>query len=496
VDTPLSVLLLEDNPDDAELLVYELRRAGYAPDWRRVESKAEFLDALAGEPEIILADYALPQFSALDALHMLHSGSHDIPAIVVSGAMSEEACVDALRHGAVDYLLKDRLTRLGAAVRHALAQQGLVIASREHEQRFRAAFDHAPIGMAVTTLDGLALEVNQAMRQMTGLEPGGSLVNVIADEDRSIVDTYLEQLLGGGAGLGFREVRLRDAAGHALWGQYSGSLIVNGGEGGHVVHQIADVTDRRRAEQALQRSVADLAQTNTELQELDRLKSDFIATVSHELRTPLTSIRGYTEILADDDGLTLPHRNMVSIIDRNGQRLMSLIEDLLTFSSIESGTLELDLGPVALRPIVEDACEAIRAAAEASDLLVVRDVPAGLPIVDGDQAQLKRVLVNLLSNAVKFGRPGGSVWVSAVIDQDEVVVSVRDNGVGIPGDEQAMLFTRFYRTTDAQKRAINGSGLGLAISKAIVEAHNGWILLESTVDEGTTVRFGLPSITV
>jgi signal transduction histidine kinase len=112
--------------------------------------------------------------------------------------------------------------------------------------------------------------------------------------------------------------------------------------------------------------------------------------------------------------------------------------------------------------------------------------------VDGDRAQLERVLLNLLSNAVKFSDPGGAVLVTAKAENGYVVLSVEDSGVGIPEHEQANLFTRFYRTSDAQRRAISGSGLGLAISKAVVEAHRGWIRLESTVDVGTTISFGVP----
>jgi PAS domain S-box-containing protein len=490
VAAPLSVLLLEDNPDDADLLVFELRRAGFVPSWRRVDSQPDFLDALGDRPQIILADYSLPQFNALDALHLLRTGGHDIPAIVVSGAMSEEACVDALRHGAVDYLLKDRLTRLGAAVRHALAQQGLIAVSRAHEQRFRAAFDHAPIGMAVTDLSGRVVEVNRALLQMTGLGPDAAITDVIAEEDRPVVAQHAKLLQTGEANGDSYEVRLCRADGRPAWGQYSASRI--GGDDGHIVHQIADVTDRRRAEQALQRSVAELARTNNELQELDRLKSDFIATVSHELRTPLTSIRGYTEILADDPNLGGTQRKIVDIIDRNGQRLLTLIEDLLTFSSIESGTLCLASAPVALRQLVDGACEAVRPSLESAGLTLTVAVPADLPTALGDVDQLERVLLNLLSNAVKFSHPGGTVRVAAEAFGDEVVISVCDEGVGIPEHEQAALFTRFYRTADAQHRAIGGSGLGLAICKAIVEAHGGWIALESVVGSGTVIRFALP----
>jgi len=483
VGTPLSVLLLEDNPDDAELLVFELRRAGFVPDWRRVDSRAAFVEALAGRPEIVLADYSVPQFGALEALHLLSTAHQEIPAIVVSGAMSEEACVDALRHGAVDYLLKDRLTRLGAAVEHALAQQGLIVASREHEQRFRTAFDHAPIGMAVSDLDGRVVEVNQALFQMTGLSPDSAFIDIIAEDDRPMVTDHVKRLAAGDHQLGSFEVRLRQPDGDTVWGQYSASLIAVGS--GHVVHQVVDVTDRRRAAEALQRSVE-------ELRELDRLKSDFIATVSHELRTPLTSIRGYTEILLGDPELSSAHRSIIGIIDRNGQRLMGLIEDLLTFSSIESGQLVLARGPVQMKQLIDAAGEAVRPVLESAGLALSLDIAADLPIVDGDGGQLERVLLNLLSNAVKFSNPGGAVLVTAKAENGYVVLSVEDSGVGIPEHEQANLFTRFYRTSDAQRRAINGSGLGLAISRAIIEAHGGWIRLQSSVDVGTTISFGLP----
>ncbi len=495
----MRILLLEDSPDDAEMLVFELRRAGFVPEWRRVESGEDFqaaLDDPAGRPEVILADYSLPQFNALEALHMLRIGGYDIPAIVVSGAMSEESCVDALRHGAVDYLLKDRLSRLGSAVQHALSQQRLAADQRRAEETFRAAFDHAPVGMAVTDLDGRVLQVNQELARMTGLQPAQLLPDMVVEEDRAIVADTMKRLVAGEAEKVSKELRLCRAGGGPLWGQYSASLIGGARNGAHhVVHQIADVTDRRRAEEALQRQAAKLARTNSDLQELDRLKSEFVATVSHELRTPLTSIRGYTEILADAHASSLgaTERKIVGIIDRNGRRLLDLIEDLLTFSRIESGTLTLSVGPVMVRHIIDAAYEAIRPSVETAGLNVTLDIDEHIPVVQGDGEQLERVVLNLLTNAVKFSAPGGSITVTGRERDGEVVVWVRDTGVGIPEHEQGLLFTRFFRTADAQRRAIKGSGLGLAISKAIVEAHGGWIALESVEGNGTTVGFGLPT---
>ncbi|GAA2589866.1 response regulator [Dactylosporangium fulvum] len=492
----MRILLLEDNADDAEVLVFELRRAGFAPAWERVDSRAGFLAALTsvdGPPEVILADYSLPQFNALEALQLVREGEYDVPVIVVSGAMSEEACVDALRHGAVDYLLKDRLSRLGSAVGHALSQRRLTHDRRRAEETFRAAFDHAPVGMAVTDLAGRVLQVNQELSRMTGLQVEGLLLDAICEEDRPHVADRMKRLVAGEADKVSKELRLCRPDGSQLWGQYSAALI---GGATSVVHHVADVTDRRRTEDVLQRQAEKLARTNSELQELDRLKSEFVATVSHELRTPLTSIRGYTEILADTDSTTLgaTERRIVGIIDRNGRRLLDLIEDLLTFSRIESGTLTLTVGPVRIRQLVEAAGEAIRPAVETAGLVVILDVDEHIPVVQGDGDQLERVVLNLFDNAVKFSDPGGTITVTGRERDGEIVVWVRDTGVGIPEHEQSMLFTRFFRTADAQKRAIKGSGLGLAISKAIVEAHGGWMALESTEGAGTTVGFGIPIV--
>ncbi|WP_433056467.1 ATP-binding protein [Dactylosporangium sp. CS-033363] len=490
------VLLVEDSVSDAELLELELRRAGFAPDCRRVDTRDGFRAALhdgGGPPDVILADYTLPQFGALEALEVLGADGYDVPVIVISGALSEEACVDALRHGAVDYLLKDRLSRLGPAIEHALSQRRLLADRHRAELTFRAAFDHAPVGMAVTNLAGRVLQVNQELARMTGLEPAGFLPDMICDDDRPLVEERLKRLVAGEADKVTRELRMCRADGTLLWGQYSASLI--GGDPAAVVHQIADVTDRRRAEDALQRQAEKLARSNSDLQELDRLKSEFVATVSHELRTPLTSIRGYTEILNDSDATALgpTERKIVGIIDRNGRRLLDLIEDLLTFSRIESGTLTLNPGPVRLRGLVDAACEAIRPAMETAGLRLAVDVDEHIPVVQGDAEQLERVVLNLLDNAVKFSDPAGTVTITGRERDGEVVLWVRDTGCGIPEGELGMIFQRFFRTADAQKRAIKGSGLGLAIAKAIVEAHGGWIALESIEGSGTTVGFGLPT---
>src|SRR5436305_10512087 len=159
--TPLHVLILEDSPSDVELMLYELRRAGFEPRWQHVATEPDFLAQLALAPDIILADYALPQFDALRALHCAQERAPDVPVIVVTGALSDEAAVACLKQGAADYLLKDRLGRLGEAVRHALAERDLHAQNRQahaalraSEERFRALSEQASDLVGILDADG------------------------------------------------------------------------------------------------------------------------------------------------------------------------------------------------------------------------------------------------------------------------------------------------------------------------------------------------------
>ena len=232
----------------------------------------------------------------------------------------------------------------------------------------------------------------------------------------------------------------------------------------------------------------------TQLRELDRTKSDFLSTVSHELRTPLTSIAGYLEMLRDDEAgeLAPMQRSMLDVIARNSQRLRDLIEDLLTISRVESGAVRGQRVPTALETLVEHAADALRPSAEQSGVKVDVIPPAQQAMVLGDPGQLERVVLNLVSNAVKFTPRGGRVQVTTEVRADEVSLQVTDTGIGIPQEEQAALFTRFFRATNASSLSIPGTGLGLAIVHSLVGVHDGRIEVDSAPGRGTTVTVTLP----
>ena len=230
------------------------------------------------------------------------------------------------------------------------------------------------------------------------------------------------------------------------------------------------------------------------LEELDRTKSDFVSSVSLELRTPLTSILGYVEMLSDGFGgeLTADQARVLGIVDRNAERLLVLIEELLLMSRLESGTFRLDVAPVHVRPLIEDAYQAVLPDLSARALDVTVEVGDDVDLVDGDGRQLDRALINLLTNAVKFTPEGGRVSLTAHRQDDTLVIRVTDTGIGIAPEDQAKIFDRFYRSSAATSLAVPGAGLGLCITKMIVEEHGGRISVASGPGEGTKMTVVLP----
>jgi diguanylate cyclase (GGDEF)-like protein len=232
------------------------------------------------------------------------------------------------------------------------------------------------------------------------------------------------------------------------------------------------------------------------LERLNRQKSDFLATVSHELRTPLTSISGYVELLQGQETgeLTAQQHRMLGVISRNAVRLRSLIEDLLVLSRTESGVNRTDHVEVSVRALITRVGEDLSLLARGCDIVLEIDAGPQAASVLGDLASLERAVVNIVSNAIKFSRPGGVVTIKGTLDQGarRVLVICQDNGIGIPAQDLADLFTRFFRASNATDQAIPGAGLGLSITKQIVEAHRGELRLTSVEEEGTTVVMDLP----
>ncbi len=230
-------------------------------------------------------------------------------------------------------------------------------------------------------------------------------------------------------------------------------------------------------------------------QELSRLREALVATVSHELRTPLTSIIGYVDLLNDPETtpLTVEQQGFLDVVQRNADRLLDLVGDLLLVAEADGGRLALDLQDVNLDALAATCVESAQPAADARQIeLTLERGPARQ--IHGDPNRLGQMMDNLVSNAIKFTPVGGHVAVRTAVSRDLAVFEVSDNGPGISGSDQEHLFDRFFRTRTAIDQAVKGTGLGLAITKAIVEAHQGTITVDSALGSHTTFLVELPAL--
>jgi PAS domain S-box-containing protein len=271
------------------------------------------------------------------------------------------------------------------------------------------------------------------------------------------------------------------------------------GEDGSIVGYVAtaeDITERRDARQALEAALVSERKAVARLTAVDQVKDQFVSSVSHELRTPITNIVGYLELLTDGvyGEPNEEQARAMSRIEMNSRRLLTLIDDLLTLSSMESLNQPRELVPVDLGGVLRRADEVVRPSLRNRDLRLELEVPDCPVMVDGDSGQLERLVINLATNAVKFTLDGGRVTLRLLAAQNGTgaVIEVEDTGIGIPESDQEMLFNRFFRATQARQAAVQGSGLGLSIAKSIAELHGGRISATSVYGSGSTFRVEFP----
>ncbi len=260
-------------------------------------------------------------------------------------------------------------------------------------------------------------------------------------------------------------------------------------------------TAARASAIALQRAMLDERLLKEEvsrraLEEVSHLKTEFVSLVSHELRTPLTSIQGYIRLIlaGHTGGLDPVQQDFLNAVNRNTDRLVALVDDLLDISRIESGRLELLLEPLDITETIVNEIEAHRSQFEGKGIGVTTDIQTGLPRVKADSHRLGQIIANLVSNAIKYSGEGTSVKVTVGQIGQNVLVKVIDSGIGIAPEERNRLFERFYRGDNDLVRATYGTGLGLAITHHLVDMHGGKIWVESEKGHGSTFSFSIPAI--
>ncbi|MEL6938267.1 MAG: ATP-binding protein [Cyanobacteria bacterium J06598_1] len=236
-----------------------------------------------------------------------------------------------------------------------------------------------------------------------------------------------------------------------------------------------------------------ICKQNLQLQEVSRLKSEFLATMSHELRTPLNAIIGFSQILTSrsKDTLSEAQKNMVSRILANGRNLLELINDILAFSKLEAGRLELQPAELDLAELVTETTEELRSLSDQKALTLEVALTLSDPRITNDATRLRQILVNLLSNAIKF-TDSGTVRVQVEERKTAIVMSISDTGCGISAHEQLSIFDPFHQVDQKATRHHPGTGLGLAITHSLVKMMNGDMVVSSEENVGTTFRVEIP----
>jgi signal transduction histidine kinase len=318
------------------------------------------------------------------------------------------------------------------------------------------------------------------------------------------------QGLGQGQGLGktlFENFRasMFESLGYAVLASVLAALLVSLFLSRRIVAPVRDLTDAsqrltdghydERVQVNGSDEIAQLAahfnQMAAQLEQVEFMRRQLIGDVTHELRTPLTSIKGYMEGLVD--GVLPSTPETFNQIHSEADRLSRLVDDLQELSRVEAKAYPLDFRSVAVSDLVQTTVKRLSPQATAKRIGLRLSLPADLPLIQADEDRITQVLVNLVANAIQYTPEGGDVTISAARHENEIYISVKDTGIGIPPEHLANLFTRFYRVDKSRSRnAGGGSGIGLTIAKHLVEAHGGRVWAESAGDgQGSTFSFSL-----
>ncbi len=386
----------------------------------------------------------------------------------------------------------DGLHTLGAQVALALESATLIQdLSRQRSEAWVGALVQNSSDVIMVLDAALVIQYVTPSAHTLGHRPeellGTPLPSLVDAREQAAVTDFYQRLISGLHESPRSEWRMRRGDGSFTDVETVSTDLLKDPTVNGIVVTARDITERKALQVGLQRHVQ-------ELEELDRIRNEFVDTVSHELRTPLTSIIGEVEVLADGDygEVNAGQAQSLAVVGRNSERLLTLIEDLLTLSHVEMRTPDLNRKPTVVASLVHGVRTQIGPIAAAKSVMLVIDCSSQTAMVVVDRVQLDRALLNLLTNAVKFTPVGGTVTLQAQREGNAFVFRICDTGVGIPEDEQGQLFTRFFRSSVATRMAIPGTGLGLVIVKRIVEEHGGTISLVSMPGAGTTVTVTIP----
>lgn len=497
----LKILFVEDVIQDAELIWSELKKRNIAFTKVLVNNREDYLDGLEKfNPDIIISDYSLPEFDGMSALALRNEKAPLTPFIIVTGSISEEVAVECMKAGADDYVLKERLSRLGPSVITAQNKISLLIEKasaekelRKSELRLLRAQSIANVGNWELDLSTKNVWVSEEALRIYGFDihnneiPLSIIQNSPLPEYRGLLDESLNHLLKYNEPYE-AEFKIKRASDGAVRSIFSKAELLMDHDNGkiNIIGVIQDITDRKEREDELFRS-------KEKAEEADRLKTAFLHNISHEIRTPMNAIIGFSTLLGEPDVDSQTRQSYIEIIVQSSNHLLGIITDIIDISNIEANLTRVIKNEINLNSKLTSLCDQLAPKAEAKNLKLIYETALSLNDsgILTDSAKLFQILTNLINNAIKFTYTG-HIKLAYTIKEAFLEFSVSDTGIGIAKDYHQKIFERFYQVQNTVSRIYEGTGLGLSISKAYVEQMGGKIWLKSEPGKGSTFYFIIP----
>ena len=486
-----NILVVDDERGIREGCRRILTAEGYSVDvagngkegWDLVHTKKAY--------DLLLVDLMMPVMSGLELMDHVSQFDPEVTMIVITGFATIETAVEAMKHGAYDYVPKpftpDQLLAVvnrGLEKRRLRLQTQRLLEERDQkllevakeESKLHTIVNSMADGLLVFNLERQMVLWNPAAVKMLnlhdGVEAGSSIDAIISNKDLvTLIDkgftpeTAQYTALSEEIELSLPEPR---------------TLMVN-------VSVVRDKDSQKLGVVSLLRDI-------TQLKELDKVKSQFVTMLTHELRAPLAAIEGYLSAYLSGLAGTDPQvsRQMLDRAKVRTHALLELVNDLLEFSRLEARGVSRKKELLDLSGIITDTVELLKAQGDPKQLQFQVDLPQPFPLIEADRPEMEQLFTNLVSNAIKYNVKRGKVVVSAKTSKQSLDIKVMDTGIGIAEDHLPHIFDEFFRVSGPQTRYTTGTGLGLSIVKRIVESHFGRIEVESTVDKGTTFTVKFP----
>ena len=496
---------MSTRPDSARILVVDDNAPGrYAVSRTLRKDGFEVIEAATGQealtlaecelPDLVLLDVNLPDIHGFDVARRLKSGDRTRTTPILqlsSSATRSEDRIDGLAAGADAYLVEpvepgELIANIRALLRLSHAEAGF----RRAAGMLATVIDSSPLAIAVFEPDGSVVRWNRAAERLFGIR----FVDV---EGRTLDADALPEWLANAhhvaawlqSGTSVEHTYQRQDGVAIDVAMFAAPLE---GAGGYVAI-FEDVSIRKRFERERTEWLAREREARTEAEAANRLKDEFLATLSHELRTPLNAILGWLQILRQEAIDPAKRAHALDIIERNASAQQQIINDILEVAQIVRGQLRLDMRPLDVVGAVEAAIESVRPTAQAKRQSVTLHVPGSRPFVSADPARVQQMLWNLLVNATKYTHRDGRIDISVAVVENDVEITVRDNGVGIAAPALPHVFERFRQEHAGPTREYGGLGLGLAIVRHLADMHGGAVRAASDgVGRGAAFTLALP----